>query len=138
MSAIGGGGVCPLRSIVTAGSSEKPGSTGGGVVAAVPSEGGALLSPFAERLASLSVELPPGNCDCQALGRAGCGGLSSSCLTKFTLDRDLDLESLRRPLTFLSSSLSPGRRLHLCVSAVSPDATCGALLPLTPDKPDRA
>jgi hypothetical protein len=44
MSAIGGGGVCPLRSISTAGSSDIPGSTGGGVVAAVPSEGGALSS----------------------------------------------------------------------------------------------
>ena len=48
MSAIGGGGVCPLRSIGTAGSSDMPGSMGGGVVAAVPSEGGPLLSPLAE------------------------------------------------------------------------------------------
>ena len=79
ISASGGGGVLPLRSMGMAGSSDMPGSTGGGVVAAVPSLAGilALLSPLAE---SLVVEVPPGNCDCQALGSGGRVGFSSSCL----------------------------------------------------------
>lgn len=97
------------------------------MVAAVPSEGGrlALLSPLAEWLATLPDEVPPGNCDCQALGRAGCGGFSSSCLFTSSRERDRDLESLlRRPLDFsFSSPFSAGARLHLSVSAVSPDAS---------------
>jgi hypothetical protein len=93
---------------------------GGGVVAAVPSEGGALLSPFAEWLASLVVDVPPGNCDCQALGIGGCGGFSSSSFCAPNLERDRDFDSLRGSLSF--SSFSPGWRLHLCVSAVSPDS----------------
>lgn len=140
ISAIGGGGVCPLRSIGTAGSSENPGSTGGGVVAAVPSEGGilALLSPLADRPASLSVEVPPGNCDCQSRGRAGGGGLSSSSLATFTLDRERDFESFRRPLDFFSfSSSSAGARLHSRVSAVSPGAAGSGLLPFASAEPDR-
>ena len=102
--------MCPLRSMNTAGSSDTPCSKGGGVVAAVPSLGGALLSPFAELLASLIVDVPPGNCDCQALGTGGCGGFSSSCFWKVSRDRDLDLESFRRPPPL--SSLSTGWRLH--------------------------
>ena len=115
-----------MRSIGTAGSSDIPGSIGGGVVAAVPSEGGALLSPLAELLASLVVEVPPGNCDCQALGIGGCGGFDT-----FTLERDRDFDNLRCSFSFSPSSFSAVWRLHLCVSAVSPGFFVEVVLPFT-------